>query len=286
MVVAASVLLSACDDGADVRQPAQGGAHAPAESSHSGGDRQPDAAANGGGDDASEPPEESGDATETPAAEHDAADDGGSAASDAAGPSAALAESDHRLDLEQLFIDDAPVAERDVSPAVDAALDRVRAAMRNRDFRDVRLNLQDAASRLKNDEDRAAYEEMLLVHAWWVQGWDHATAAARLLKVGDKLDIWSGPAVVERTSESEVVLNLDGSPRAFAIRSSDMDLRLAVALLSRRASATGLGLDPHRAALLVLDRESTPEAARNACVDAVQRGYFIDPLLSELRKRP
>src|SRR5688572_25512313 len=53
-----------------------------------------------------------------------------------------------RLDLEELVIDDAPPLQRDLSPALAAALDRTRVAMQNRSFFDARRELQAAPGHL------------------------------------------------------------------------------------------------------------------------------------------
>jgi hypothetical protein len=189
------------------------------------------------------------------------------------------------LNLEELYIDDAPLGERDLSPPLAAALDRARKAMRDRSYLDARQALAAAAVELQSDADHAAYEEMVHLYTLWSAGWAKAAESARHLKPGDSLSIWSGPALVQKASETEIVLLVDGAPQLFAARMGEMDVRLAAALVAHRARQTGLGLDAHVAALLALDRDGTREAARAACVEAAQRGAIIDPLIRELRRR-
>jgi hypothetical protein len=194
-------------------------------------------------------------------------------------------ESAHRLDLEELFIVNAPFVARELSPALDAALDRTRTDMRERGFLDVRQELQAAAAHVTTAADKAAYEDMIRVYALWSQGWNEAGLAARSLRPSATLTTWAGPTRVEEVTDSKIVLRMDDGPESFATTTSKMDVRLAAALVIHRAAQTGLGLDAHAAALLVLDREGTEEGASKACIEAAQRGAYIDLLIRELRRR-
>jgi hypothetical protein len=123
---------------------------------------------------------------------------------------------------------------------------------------------------------------MLLVHALWAQGWHHATAAATALAPGDQLATWAGPALVQDRTPTEILLRVDGEPLTLAIRLGEMEVRLAAVLVRHRAEQTGLALDAHVAALWVFGGEETLAAAREAIVEAAQRGVYVDHLIAEL----
>lgn len=190
-----------------------------------------------------------------------------------------------RMDPDDLFIDSAPLPPPPPTPHLADTLDNMRAAMRARDFLATRQHLQEAISYRRTGEDKRAFERILLVHALWAQGWHHATTAAAALTPGERLSTWAGPAIVEEKSDEEIMLRLSGVPQRFSIRLPEMEVRLAAALLKHRARQTGLALDAHVAALWIFDSEDSTEAARQACIDAAQRGLYVDFLIAELSHR-
>jgi hypothetical protein len=189
------------------------------------------------------------------------------------------------VDVWDALIGSASIASPASTPLLATGLEGVREAMKQRDFLGALRQLNEAAGFRRGRADSAAYERMHHVYTLWSYAWSHAGAAVGELKPGVQLHTSPGLAVVKDKTDEKVVVQWDGAEQEFSTRLSDMDVRLAAALIRHRADSTGLGLDAHVAALLVFDRESSLEDARQACLAAAQRGVIVDPLIAELELR-
>ncbi|GAB6165117.1 hypothetical protein JCM19992_11170 [Thermostilla marina] len=161
----------------------------------------------------------------------------------------------------------------------DTAVDRLREAMADRDVELARHLYPVVEQWAQSSEQRSKLDELKLLYEAWRSFWRFAASGLEALTPGTTVDIDGEQAVVVENTTERLVVQRENEQAEYAL--TDLPPELLV-----RLAETKLPEGPSRllavACFWHLDRDGSPDRARDAVLVAVDAGFPRDNLPAEL----